>query len=196
MATEDLSQRSAQDVRRETERTSYGAVRILSNSAGSPGEEREYQAGDEALVESGQAEWVVAPVHLPAAGRRLDTDAEREPAPADGVETYPPAEPTDAGRRAEARVKGTVAAHVDEGLGEKLTTARREAQRTSSSEGGDAKLQAELGGRGARSGPATAQSDLPADQPVATDDTAAGDDSARSGEGDQSKPRPAKHTKE
>jgi hypothetical protein len=197
MATEDLSQRSAQDVLRETDRTSYGVVRILSDSAGSPGEEREYQTGDEALVEAGQAEWVVAPVHLPAAGRRLDTDAEREPAPADGVEAYPPAEPTDAARRVQARVEGAVGAQVDEGLGEKLTARRREVARRGSDTGGDAKLQAELGGRGARSGPVTAQSDLPVDQPTPADRAAADEEAARANEPEQPRAsRSAKNSKE
>jgi hypothetical protein len=194
MATEDLSQRSAQDVLRETDRNSYGVVRILADAAGTPGEEREYQAGDEAIVEAGQAEWVVAPVHLPAAGRRLDTDAEQEAAPADGVEAYPPAEPTVPGRRAQARAEGVADAHVDEGLADKLASRRREAARSSSD--GDARLQAELGGRGARSGPVTAQSDLPVDQPTPAD-RAAADEAARANEAEQPRAsRSAKNSKE
>lgn len=182
MAHEDLSQHSAQDVLRDTDHNSYGVVRVLASAAGTPGEEREYQTGDEALVEAGQAEWVVAPVHLPAAGRRLDTDAEHEPAPRDGVEAYPPAEPTTPQRRSQARADGSVKADVDEGLGERLTAKRREAARAASGDG-DAKQQAELGGRRARSGPVTAQSDLSADQPAQT-------------EGDQSGSRAAKSTRE
>lgn len=164
MATEDLSQRSAQDVLRETERNSYGVVRVYASAAGTPGEEREYQAGDEALVEAGQAEWVVAPVHLPAAGRRLDADAEREATPADGVEAYPPAEPTVAARRVKARTEGVVEADSDSGLAERLTARRAEVAREA--DDGVARQQAELGSRSARSGPITAQSDLSADQPV------------------------------
>jgi hypothetical protein len=160
-----LTQRRASDVLRDTDRTSVGVVRILADSAGTPGEEREYRTGDEALVEVGQAEWVVAPVHSPAAGRRLDGDAEREPYPADGVEAYPPAEPTTAARRTQARQQGYVDAHSDTGVGEKLAAARADAARAGAGDG-DAKLQASLGGRGARSGPVTAASDLPADQPV------------------------------
>jgi hypothetical protein len=166
---------SVDDVIRHAERSlhgtdgvSAGVVRILSKDAGKPGEEREYKTGDEALVESGQAEWVVAPIHYPGAGRRLSGQggSEHEAVPADGVETYPPAEPTSADRRVKARLDGVVAAASEKGLGAKLAEARAESERKNAGRGGDAKLQAKLGGRGARSGPVTAQSDLPADQPV------------------------------
>src|SRR5437870_4485085 len=94
MVNEELTQRRATDVLRDTDRDSVGVLRVLSAQAGTPGEEREYGPGDEALVEAGLAEWVVAPVHLPSAGRRLNHDGEREPAPLGGIEAYPPAEPT------------------------------------------------------------------------------------------------------
>lgn len=170
MANDDvaaLTQKRATDVLRDTDRDSVGVVRVLSQDAGTPGEEREYKAGDEALVEGGLAEWVVAPVHLPSAGRRLDHDAGREPTPLDGVEAYPPAEPTSGARRAEARERGFVQAHVAEGVGEKLAAQRVKVARGSSDDGGDAKTQAALGGLGARSGPVTARSDLAADRQLA-----------------------------
>jgi hypothetical protein len=170
--TQELTLKRATDVIRDSDRDSVGVVRILSGSAGTPGEEREYQAGDEALVEAGQAEWVVAPVHSPAAGRRLDTDAEREQTPRDGIEVYPPAEPTTASRRSQARVEGYVDAHSDTGVGEKLAAARAETARNATASDGDAKTQAALGGLSARSGPVTAPGDLtPA--VLAGDDTAA-----------------------
>jgi hypothetical protein len=170
------------EVLRDTDRDSVGVVRVLSDDAGTPGQEREYQAGDEALVEAGQAEWVVAPVHLPSAGRRLDFDAEREATPDDGVETYPPAEPTTGARRSAARAEGVVEAHSDEGLGEKMAKARATTRRRTADRGGDAETQARLGGLGARSGPVTAQSDLPADRQLAEAATAGdeGDDKGRS----------------
>jgi hypothetical protein len=164
MSVEELTTKPASEVLRDSDRDSVGVVRILADSAGKTGEEREYAPGDEALVEAGQAEWVVAPVHLPSAGRRLDHDAEREPAPLSGVEVYPPAEPTTADRRAEARREGSVAAHSDEGFGEKLASRRAEVARDTASGDGDAARQAALGGLGARSGPATATSDLAADK--------------------------------
>lgn len=168
MATSDeLTTRSAAEVLRDTDRDSVGVVRILNSSAGKPGEEREYKAGDEALVEHGLAEWVVAPVHLPSAGRRLDHDAESEPTPLDGAEAYPPAEPTTGARRAHARDKGWVDAHTDGGFAEKLGAARTKAARSAADSDGDAKLAAELGGLGARSGPVTARSELPADRQLA-----------------------------
>lgn len=156
----ELTTRRAGDVLLTSDRDSVGVVRILSDSAGTPGEEREYQAGDEALVEASRAEWVVAPVHLPSAGRRLDGDAEREQTPADGVEAYPPAEPTSPQRRGQARKEGTVEAHSDAGVAEKLAAARVKAAREETSTDGDAKQQAELGGMNARSGPVTAPGDL------------------------------------
>lgn len=157
--------RHAQDViRQDPGVTSLGVTRLLTGRGA--GDERAYKAGDEALVESGQAEWVVAPVHTPAAGRRLDADAERETAPLDGVETYPPAEPTVGSRRSAARKEGSVKAESDTGLGENLVKARAEAARGQAAVKGDAKLQASLGGRSARSGPVTSASELPADQPV------------------------------
>jgi hypothetical protein len=165
MAEVDTS-RTPAEILRDTDRDSYGVVRILADSAGTPGEEREYKTGDEALVEHGAAEWVVAPVHLPSAGRRLDADAEREPMPRSGVEAYPPAEPTTAARRAEARREGFVKAHVDEGVGEKLAARRAEVGRDMADRG-DADRQAALGSLGARSGPVTAVSDLPADKMIA-----------------------------
>lgn len=172
MSIEELTHKPASEVLRDTDRNSAGVVRILADSAGTPGEEREYEPGDEALVEAGLAVWVVAPVHLPAAGRRLDTDAEREPAPLDGVEAYPPAEPTTVARRSKARAEGVVDAQVDEGAGEKLAARRREVARGVAGTEGDASLQAELGGRAARSGPVTARSDLAADQPTEAERTA------------------------
>lgn len=162
-----LTRLRATDVLRDTDRDSVGVVRVLSKSAGTPGEEREYESGDEALVESGQAEWVVAPVHLPSAGRRLDHDAEREALPLDGAEVYPPAEPTSGDRRAKARNVGWVEANSADGLTADLAKARVDADKKyADSTEGDAKLQAELGGRAARSGPVTAHSDLKADEPV------------------------------
>jgi hypothetical protein len=174
-----LATRPASEVLRDTDAVSVGSVRILNDSAGTPGEERPYEAGDEALVEGGHAEWVVAPVHLPAAGRRLDGDAEREQIPAGGIEVYPPAEPTTAARRAEARRVGYVDAHSDEGVGEKLAARRAEVARSRGGrDDGDVARQASLGGHGARSGPVTAPSDLPADEvPAEADQPAAGKDS-------------------
>lgn len=171
MATDNdnLHLKRAQQVLAETDRDSYGIVRILSDSAGRAGEEREYEPGDEALVESGRAEWVTAPVHLPSSGRRLDHDAEREQTPQDGVEVYPPAEPTTPQRRSEARIEGFVDAHSDEGLGEKLATARADIARDNTGAGdkGDAKTQAALGGLAARSGPVTnSANDLTAEKLV------------------------------
>lgn len=160
------------EVLREGGRDSYGVVRILAASAGKPGDEREYKSGDEVLVEHGMAEWVIAPVHLPSAGRRLDGDAEREQTPQSGVEVFPPAEPTTAARRAEARQVGHVAAHADEGLAGKLASARLDAVRDLAGRG-DAARQAELGGMGARSGPITSLSDLPADKALAAASSAA-----------------------
>jgi hypothetical protein len=174
MADVDLTRVRAADVLRDTDRVSVGVVRVLASGAGSPAEEREYEVGDEALVEAGLAEWVVAPVHSPEAGRRLDHDAEREQTPRGGVEAYPPAEPTTGARRSEAREQGYVAAHIDDGLGEKLHAKRREVVRdTSSDESDDTKAQAGLAGLGVRSGPVTARSDLAADKQLA--DAAKGD---------------------
>ncbi len=167
--SENLDLIHAQDViRANPEVGSLGVTRVLAESAGTPGEERAYQLGDEALVEQGVAEWVVAPVHTPAAGRRYDTDAERETTPRDGVEAYPPAEPTTGARRSEARIEGVVVASIDEGVGQKLASARVEAARNVGD--GDAKTQAQLGGRGVRGGPVTATSDLPVDQAPPADD--------------------------
>lgn len=189
MAIEELTQKSAGEVLRDTDRDSVGVLRVLSSQAGRPGEEREYELGDEALVEAGLAEWVVAPVYLPSAGRRLDTDAEREPTPLDGVEAYPPAEPTSAARRAEARERGFVAAHIAEGVGEKLAARRLEVARGLSGAGGDAKTQAELGSLGARSGPVTARSDLAADKRLAEAATAP-TEPGEGGGGAAGRPRP------
>src|SRR5690349_13498063 len=147
MSTLDDWTMRGSEILRDGGRDSFGVVRILSARAGQPGEEREYEAGDEALVENGLAEWVIAPVHLPSAGRRADHDAEREPTPLGGVEAYPPAEPTSSARRAEAREKGFVEAHVADGLGEKLARRRLEVARDLAAEDdGDVKVQAELGG--------------------------------------------------
>lgn len=159
----DLATRRASDVLRDTDRDSVGVVRILADSAGTAGEVREYEAGDEALVEAGRAEWVVAPVHAPSAGRRLDTDAQREALPADGVEAFPPAD-GDPTRESEARRKGYVQAHSDEGLGERLASRRAEVARTAvrRADEGDAKTQAALGGFGARSGPVSNPGNLTA----------------------------------
>lgn len=159
-----LTQKRATDVLRDSDRDSVGVVRVLSKNAGSPGEEREYEAGDEALVETGQAEWVLAPVHLPSAGRRLDHDAERGALPREGIEVYPPAEPTSGARRVAARLKGWVDAHSDDSVADKISKGRVDAERSlAQRDDSDAKLQAELGGNAARSGPATAYSDLPSD---------------------------------
>jgi hypothetical protein len=163
--------------RADENRTSFGVVRILSADAGRPGEERDYEVGDEALVEHGLAEWVVAPSFSPAAGRRLNHDAGREPTPLGGVEAYPPAEPTTAARRAEAREKGFVEAHVHEGLGEKLAARRLEVARGLAEEDGEGvRTQLALGSLGARSGPATARSDLAADVALAEASAAAADE--------------------
>lgn len=161
-----LVQRRAADVLVESDRQSVGLVRILSEAAGTPGEVREYEDGDEALVEAGQADWVVAPVHSPAAGRRLDTDQEREALPRDGVEAFPPADGS-VERTEKARAEGYVEAHSADGLAEKLAAKRAETARSGAASDGDAKLQAHLGGLSARSGPVTAQSDLPADKQLA-----------------------------
>lgn len=167
MAIEELTQRSATEVLRDTDRNSVGVVRVLSSTAGTAGQEREYEAGDEALVEAGQAEWVVAPVHLPAAGRRLDTDAERGPTPLGGIEAYPPAEPTTAARRSQARIEGSVEAHADDDVATKIAAKRAGVAKAAATAGGvDVKAQTEFGGRSARSGPITAASDLPADLPA------------------------------
>jgi len=157
----DLVQRRAADVLRDTDRKSVGVVRVLSASAGTPGDVREYESGDEALVEAGQAEWVVAPVHSPEAGRRLDTDAEREQTPRGGIEAFPPAD-GDPHREAEARRKGYVQAHSDGGVGERLAAKRAEAARNADRAGDDdVRTQAALGSLSARSGPVSAEgSDL------------------------------------
>jgi len=170
MTNDDLGRHPASTVLAESgpDQHTYGVTRVLSSQAGSPGEEREYEVGDEALVEAGLAEWVVAPVFEPAAGRRHD-DASREPTPLGGIEAFPVAEPTTPARRAEARPKRVADAHVDEGLGEKLAAKRRDVARglSDGDEGDDAKTQAGLGSLGARSGPVTARSDLAADKQLA-----------------------------
>lgn len=171
--TQNMEFVHAQDViRANPEVTSLGVTRVLASAAGSPGEERPYQTGDEVLVEQGVAEWVVAPVHTPAAGRRLDTDAEREPVPQAGVEAYPPAEPTTGVRRSQARAEGTVPAQADQGVAEQLAKARVQAAQQVVA-GSDAQTQAQLGTRGARSGPVSSASELPADQPPPADEAAA-----------------------
>lgn len=48
------------------ERVSFGSTRLADGTV------RDYEPGDEELVEAGLAVWVSAPVHTPAAGRRLD----------------------------------------------------------------------------------------------------------------------------
>jgi hypothetical protein len=185
MPSDDLGRHLASTVLAEDlGRDSYGVTRILASSAGTPGEEREYEPGDEALVEAGLAEWVVAPVHHPSAGRRLDTDAEREPTPLGGIEAYPPAEPTSWQRRAEARDKGSVGAHADEGLAEKLAARRFEVARDLRA-GDDAEAQAELGSLGARSGPVTKPSELAADKALAAGSAAVSDgEAAQKAQGD------------
>jgi hypothetical protein len=177
MATADLGRHLASTVlAQESDRDSFGVLRVLSSDAGTPGEEREYKPGDEALVEAGLAEWVVAPVHHPSAGRRLDHDAEREATPLGGVETYPPAEPTTHARRAESREAGFVEAHTAEGFGEELAAKRVEVARAQRATGeGDVEEQAALGGLGARSGPVTAQSDLAADKALGASTAAVAD---------------------
>jgi hypothetical protein len=174
---EELTQRPAAEVLRDTDRTSVGVVRILSSAAGKPGEEREYKTGDEALVEGGQAEWVVAPVHSPASGRRMDADAERGATPLGGAEVYPPAEPTTSGRRSAARADGYVDAHTDDKAAGTIAAKRSEV--ASSTDAESVKTDAALGGLGARSGPVTAQSDLPADKARADADKAAADAAAK-----------------
>lgn len=174
MANEnDLHLRTTDEVLRNTDRDSYGVVRILHKNAGTVGEEREYEPGDEALVDAGQAEWVVAPVHQPSAGRRLDSipgGAEREAAPLGGIEVFPPAEPTPLQRRGEARSKGYVDAHTDEGLGERLESKRAEAARSTATggEAEDVKTQAAAGGLGARTGPGVTAADLLGDDAAGT----------------------------
>jgi hypothetical protein len=93
MSIEELTHKPAAEVLRDSNRVSVGVVRILSADAGKPGSEREYRSGDEALVEAGKAEWVVAPVHSVAAGKRLDGDAERDvdPPPAESAPASPAA---------------------------------------------------------------------------------------------------------
>lgn len=179
MSVDEIQFRQPAAVLRDTDRDSVGVLRVLNSKAGTPGEEREYEPGDEALVEAGLAEWVVAPVHLPSAGRRLDHDAEREPAPLAGMEAYPPAEPTTSARRAEAREKGVVDAHTFEGLGEKLAGRRSEVARQLADGDGDAARQAELGSLGARSGPVTARSELAADKALAEATTGSDGDAGR-----------------
>jgi hypothetical protein len=199
---QQLTNRPASEVLTNTDRVSVGVVRVLSGSVGSPAEEREYEPGDEALVEAGRAEWVVAPVHLPEAGRRLDHDAEREALPLDGVEVYPPAEPTSPQRRAEARVEGSVDAHTADGLAEQLAARRAELVRGDANDEGDAKLQAALGGTSARSGPVTAtSSDLSAENLAGGSggdvETAASASPDPAGDGDSSSSKttaPAKDT--
>jgi hypothetical protein len=176
MPYEDMAQHRPADILRDTDRDSFGVVRVLASPAGTPGEEREYESGDEALVEAGLAEWVVAPVHAPSAGRRLDGDAECEPNPIGGIEAFPVAGPTDPGRRAQARADGFAKAHIDEGLGGKLAARRAEVARDlAGAEAGDAELQASLGSLGARSGPVTKPSELPADKALSAAATATGD---------------------
>jgi hypothetical protein len=176
-----LTQKRASDVLRDTDRDSVGVVRILRDGAGPPGDEREYQPGDEALVETGAAEWVVAPVHLPSAGRRLDGApgaAQTSATPLDGVEVYPPAEPTTFARRSEARKEGSVEAHTSD-VDEALVKVRKD--NAPASPDGDAKTQAALGGRSARSGPVTRGSDILPDveeAPAAEPGTGKTEDSA------------------
>jgi hypothetical protein len=173
----DLSSLRAKEAFDASDDDSYGVVRILNSSAGSPGDERAYEVGDEALVEHGLAEWVVAPVHNPSAGRRLDHDAAREPTPLGGVEAYPPAEPTTSARRVEARQEGFVDAHVHEGLGEKLAARRVEVARDlAEGDGEGVRAQLALGSLSARSGPVTARSDLAADVALAEASAAAADE--------------------
>lgn len=169
----NLAIRRASDVLRDTDRDSVGLVRVLSGTDGTAGDVREYEEGDEALVEAGRAEWVVAPVHAPSSGRRLDTDQEREALPRDGIEAFPPAD-GDPLREAEARREGYVEAHTVDGLDGRLAAKRAEVARegTRTGDDGDARTQAALGGLGARSGPITAPSDLTAEK-LAGEDTAA-----------------------
>ena len=187
MASENLASYAGMtpaEVALRTGRDSYGVVRVLNSSAGTPGAEREYEAGDEALVENGLAEWVIAPVHLPSAGRRLDGDAEREATPLGGIEAFPPATSYDHERDAEARREGYVTAFTDEGLGERMASKRASVARDLANED-DVKSNAALGSLGARSGPVTSRSDLPADKALAeasaTGDTSAPDKGARAG---------------
>lgn len=163
---EGLHLKSPQEILRDTDRDSYGVVRITSGAAGTVGEEREYEAGDEALVEAGQAEWVVAPVHLPSAGRRLDAGrADEEARPLGGVEVYPPAEPTSSARRSQARTEGFVEAHSDEGLAERLAAKRSEVARGVRATGEeDVRTQAAVGGLGARTGGGVTAADLVGDE--------------------------------
>lgn len=177
MPYEDMAQHRPTDLLRDTDRDYFGVLRVLNSVAGTPGEEREYEAGDEALVEQGLAEWVVAPVFAPSAGRQLDGvgSAARAANPLGGVEVFPVAGPTNPARRSQARTQGFVEAHMDEGAEEKLAAKRSSLARDLASDGrDDVTLQAELGGLGARSGPASARSELPADQVRAAASAAAG----------------------
>lgn len=170
-----------------TDRDSYGVVRILNSSAGTPGDVREYKEGDEVLVENGLADWVVAPVHGVSAGRRLDGAGRAEVAatPMGGIEAFPNAESYDHGRDAAARRDGFVEAYSADGLAGRMA-AKREEVAAGLADESDVKLNASLGSLGARSGPVTSRSELPADKAIA-DASAAGDEagekqgSARSG---------------
>ena len=143
---------------------SAGITRVLNGAAGTPGEERLYQEGDEALVEQGYAEWVVAPVFTPEAGRRLDGafSAEKTATPSGGVEAFPPAISYVPGREAKARADGYVEAFTtDEPVEAKLAVSRSKAAKDAA--GGDDKASLATASLGARSGPVTAHSELPAD---------------------------------
>lgn len=163
---DDLNLRGAGEVLRDTDRDSYGVIQLTGadTGRGEPGEEIEYEPGDEALVDAGLAAWVVAPVHLPSAGRRLDAKpggAEESAAPLGGVEVFPPAEPTTPARRSGARVEGYAEAHTDDGLGERMASRRAEVARgVGSPEADDVKAQAALGGLGARTGGGITAADL------------------------------------
>lgn len=181
MADENLHLKTATEILRTTDRDSYGVMRLtaVDTGRGELGAEVEYEPGDEALVEAGKATWVVAPVHLPSAGRRLDSTpgaAEKEATPLGGIEVFPPAEPTTPARRSEARFKGYVDAHTDEGLGEKLAAKRAEAARSTAtgSDADDVKAQAAAGGLGARTGGGITAADLGVDEPAKKATKAAG----------------------
>lgn len=153
-------QRPTDVIHGDDDREYAGVTRVLTGT--DAGSEREYEPGDEALVEAGQAEWVVAPVFHPGAGRRLDGrpgSAEQSAAPRGGVEAYPPAEPTYPDRRTEARVEGVVDASTDSDVEGTISGKRAEAAKADEGRGSDAAEQAKLGGAGARSGPVTSEAD-------------------------------------
>jgi hypothetical protein len=164
-----------------------GVVRVLSEAAGKPGDERDYEVGDDALIENGMAEWVVAPSNFVEDGLRLDSNSGRRAAsPLGGVEAFPVASSTDGdnSRDVHARRHGSAPAH-DAGSHDRDMAAAHAKAAELVAEDSDAERQASLGSLGARSGPVTARSDLPADKAIAeasnAGDTPAEDKPARTG---------------